>query len=346
MTTAILYNPRHTAHNDPQRAERAERLTAIKQAIDESELGQELLMPASRAATEAELAAVHDPAYLRALQNPYAPDVGDWWDSYSNWYISRASWEGAIWGAGTTLAAVEAVLEGKCQNAFAVVRPPGHHASANRGAGFCLINNIAVAAQHALEHFGLARVAIVDVDVHHGNGTQDIFYREPRVLTCSLHQWPWTDGVLDEMGEQAGFGTHLNVPLPLAVGDVGYQRAFEQIVIPALQRWQPQLILVSAGYDGHWADVVGTMLLSAAGYAKIIQQLYDLAHQVCQGRLVLVLEGGYNLDSLVACVMASLRVLMAHHPIPDPLGPMSAPEPDVEGIIAQLQQRHPLMSDA
>lgn len=210
--------------------------------------------------------------------------------------------------------------------------------------GFCLVNNIAIAARYALDHLGLERIAIVDYDVHHGNGTQDIFYDEPRVLFCSTHAWPCYPGTgaITEVGAGAAVGTTLNVPLPLGLGDQGYRQVFEQVVVPTVRRWQPQMLLVSAGYDAHWSDPIGPMVLSVAGYADLTRMLYDLAAEMCDGRLVLVLEGGYNLDALGASVVAALRVLLGHDTGDDPLGSIAAHEPSVDNVIARLRSIHPL----
>ncbi len=345
MTTAILTDQRYAAHTYPGHVERAERLFAIEKALDASELRDDLLVIAPRAARPAELTAIHAPTFLQSIER-FGTHGGGSLDPDT--YMNEASWEAATWSAGAALRAVEAVMGGECQNAFALARPPGHHATANQAMGFCLLNNIAIAARYALDQFGLERVAIVDYDVHHGNGTQDIFYYEPRVLFCSTHAWPCYPGTgpATDMGAGAGSGTTLNVPLPLGVGDRGYIQVFERLIVPALRHWQPQLILVSAGYDAHWSDPIGPMVLSVAGYAQLTRMLYDSAAELCAGRLILVLEGGYNLEALGACVVAALRVLLGRDPGKDPLGVITAPAPDVSGIIAQLLSRHPLFLSA
>jgi acetoin utilization deacetylase AcuC-like enzyme len=213
--------------------------------------------------------------------------------------------------------------------------------------GFCLINNIAVAARHALNQFGLERVAIVDYDVHHGNGTQAIFYRDGDVLFCSTHAAPFYPGTGDsrEMGAGDGIGATLNVPLPFGVGDQGYAQVFTELIIPAVQRWKPQMILVSAGYDGHWNDPLGPMALSVTGYAQLTRMIYDLAGELCDGRLLLVLEGGYNLEALGACVVAALQVLLGRDPGPDPIGIDSGPGTSVNSSITALRRLHPLLAE-
>lgn len=341
MTTAILTDPRYAAHTYPGHVERAERLKAIEKALDASDLRSDLLAITPRAATLSELRAVHDADYLHMIER-FAAQGGGSLDPDT--YMNKASWDAAIWAAGAAVRAVEAVMQGECQNAFALVRPPGHHATVDQAMGFCMVNNIAVAARHAIQQLGLERVAIVDYDVHHGNGTHDIFYDDASVLFCSTHAWPYYPGTgsAREMGADAGVGATLNIPLPSGVGDRGYQQVFEQLISPALHRWKPQMILVSAGYDAHWSDPIGPMVLSVEGYTRLTQMLVELASRLCEGRLVLVLEGGYNLEALGACVVAALRVMLGRQPGSDPLGPIAAQGPDVSSIIADLLKRHPL----
>jgi acetoin utilization deacetylase AcuC-like enzyme len=210
--------------------------------------------------------------------------------------------------------------------------------------GFCLLNNIAIAARHALDALGIERVAIVDFDVHHGNGTQDCFYDDGRVLFCSSHAWPLYPGTgaADEVGLEGGYGTTLNIPLPYGTGDTGFRDLYDHVVLPAVRRFAPQLILVSAGYDAHWDDPLGPLALSVAGYAMLTQRLVALADDVCGGKIVLVLEGGYSLAALAGGVLASLRVLLGRDPGPDPLGPASQAEPDISMLIRRMRDRHPI----
>ncbi len=345
MSTAILTDARYAAHTEPGHVEHAGRLNAIYHALDHSGLRADLLALEPRPASEEELRAAHTPNHVATIKRFSAQGGGN---LDLDTYMTSESWLAATLAAGAALRAVDAVCRGECQNAFALVRPPGHHATPSQAMGFCLFNNIAVAAHYALNHCGLERVAIVDYDVHHGNGTQDIFYRDPRVLFCSTHASPFYPGTgsIREIGAEAGLGTTLNVPMPFGVGDQGYDQIFVQAIAPALRRWRPQLLLVSAGYDAHWSDPLGPMTLSVAGYARLTQTLYNLAEELCDGRLALVLEGGYNLEALGACVVAALRVLLGRDPGDDPLGPITAKEPPVAGIIAALRSQHPLLSEA
>ncbi|HWQ12657.1 MAG TPA: histone deacetylase [Roseiflexaceae bacterium] len=343
MTTAIVFNPRQAAHDEPRHVEQAARLAAVTGALDASGLRPELLELPPLAASEEQIRAVHLAAMIDLVRWT-ATQLGLWLDHDT--YTTVASWEAALYAAGAALQATEAVVEGRAANAFALVRPPGHHATPARPMGFCLFNNVAVAARHALDTLGLARVAIVDYDVHHGNGTQDIFYGERRALFCSTHGSPLYPGTgaEGEIGTGDAVGTTLNVPLPHGVGDMGSARVFDELIAPAVRRFAPQLIFVSAGFDGHWADPLGPLALSVAGFAGLTRRLMALADELCAGRIVLVLEGGYNRQALGACVVAVLRVLLGRDPGADPLGPAEGVEPDVSALIARLRRRHPLLN--
>ncbi len=345
MTTAIVTDERYLIHTDPTHVERAERLLSIQRALDTSGVRAMVQQLTPRPATQDELLAVHTTDHVDTI-NRYAVRGGGYIDTDT--YMVEGTLEAAYLAAGGAITAVAAVLEGTAPNAFAFVRPPGHHATPDRAMGFCLFNNIAVAARAALQQFGLARVAIVDYDVHHGNGTQDIFYGDGQVLFCSTHAAPYYPGTgrVDEIGTGDGAGATLNVPMPYGVGDVGYQRVFEQVIMPALHRFQPQLILVSAGYDAHWSDPIGPMVVSVQGFASMTKMLADAAGELCDGRIVLVLEGGYNLEAVGASALASLQVLLGQTPAPGEMGRITAPEPELTRLIATLQQQHPLLRGA
>lgn len=343
MTTAIILNPRQAEHSEPRHVERAARMEAIEQAIDASGLRAELLAIEPGPASEPQLLAAHQPQLLALVQR--AASLGGGWIDMDT-YTTADSWDAALLAAGAAVKAVEAVVSGQAANAFALVRPPGHHATRSRPMGFCLLNNIAIAAHHARAALGIERVAIVDYDVHHGNGTQDCFYNDGRVLFCSTHGWPLYPGTgaEHEIGVEQGHGATLNLPLPYGAGDASFARLYDEVVLPALRRFQPQLILVSAGYDAHWDDPIGPLALSVTGYALLTQRLTTLASELCGGRIVLTLEGGYSLQALGSCVVAALQVLLGHDPGPDPLGPANTREPDVAPLIARLQASHPLLA--
>ena len=219
--------------------------------------------------------------------------------------------EATSFSAGERMAAVDAVMSGTADNAFSLHRPPGHHAGREQAMGFCFFNHVAVAARHLRARHGIDRVAIVDWDVHHGNGTQDSFYEDGSVLYFSVHQehhYPFT-GRREETGLGEGEGTTLNVPLPPGAGDADYRRIFQQRLRPALEEYEPGFLLLSAGFDAHAAERVGGMYLTAEGFAGLTEECTALARDLCQGRLVSLLEGGYDLGATASSVVAHLRAL-------------------------------------
>jgi acetoin utilization deacetylase AcuC-like enzyme len=344
MSTAVFTDSRFDAHTWHGHVESAERLVAIRSAISRAGLWSAVQQFTPQPAEETLLNTIHTPHLLRLIRQMSSYGGGQF---DSDTYVTADSWDLACLAAGAAVGAANYVLDGPGRNAFALVRPPGHHATPSRAMGFCLINNIAAAARNAIDRYGLERVAIVDFDVHHGNGTQDIFYDEPRVLFCSVHAahfYPGT-GVASEVGSRAtAHGATLNVPLPYGSGDTNYAAVFDHLITPALRRFQPQLILASAGYDAHWRDPLGPMALSVAGYHRITQTLIDCASELCGGRLAFVLEGGYNLEALGACVVAALRQLLGRDPGPDPFGGANAPEPDSTALITAIRAHHPLLT--
>lgn len=221
--------------------------------------------------------------------------------------VGPKSFEVALLAVGGALRAVDLVMTGKFQNAFALVRPPGHHAGPYYAMGFCLFNNVAIAAAHLLKDFNLDRVLILDIDSHHGNGTQEIFYQTNKVLYVSLHHdprgFPGT-GFADETGKGKGLGYKVNIPFPFRIDDQTYLHAIDKIVIPIAGQFKPQFVLVSAGFDGHYSDPVGGLSLSASGYLETFRRTLSLASRFCEGKLVTVLEGGYSLNFLGKMITA------------------------------------------
>jgi acetoin utilization deacetylase AcuC-like enzyme len=217
------------------------------------------------------------------------------------------------------------VIKKEVDSAFALVRPPGHHATRDRAMGFCIFNNVAIAAGFALKVLDLNQVLIVDFDVHHGNGTQDAFYADPRALYFSTHQYPFYPGTgqVTETGTGEGEGTTVNFPMAAGWGDEEYLRAFNEVLVPMARRFQPQLILVSAGFDPHWADQLAMMRVSVTGFAQMAMILRELAAELCQGRLVFTLEGGYNLRVIACSIKAVFDMLLGNSEIEDPLGKAS-----------------------
>ena len=262
-------------------------------------------------------------------------------------YVTGSTYDAACWSAGSGCAAVDAILMGKVKNALALVRPPGHHAGVRSIEGFCLFNNIAVAVRHAQAVYGLKRVAVIDFDVHHGNGTQEIFYEDPSVLFYSIHMlgphfYPGT-GRLHEMGAGRGDGMTVNIPLPPFVGDNGYRAVFDGVVEPILRQFRPQMLFISAGFDAHWRDPLAHELLSLTGYASLVRQLIRWADELCDGRLLFVLEGGYDLDVLAYSVLNLVYALLGEDKVVDPLGKSAESEVDLSDLIVKIQQYHLLV---
>jgi acetoin utilization deacetylase AcuC-like enzyme len=334
-------------HVDAGHPEQPARVAAVQAALDPSPLRQRLTALEPAPATVEQVTRVHSPDYVAALKRATLgpPRIVE----PAPTYITPESFDCALLAAGGAIRAVEAALTattqgGELQAAFALVRPPGHHALPQGPMGFCLFNNVAIAARHA-QALGVPKVMIVDIDLHHGNGTQAAFEEDPSVFFLSTHQnslYPYASGPEEAMGHGAGEGYTLNVPLPPGAGDQAYERICEEIILPAADRFGPDLLLVSAGYDAHWRDPLGELRLSARGYGRIVQTLRAIALRHCAGKVALVLEGGYDLQALPACVMASLCALLGDQDLPDPIGPARSPEADVRPLLRRLRARHEL----
>jgi acetoin utilization deacetylase AcuC-like enzyme len=286
-----------------------ERYDAIYLALCRSGLIDHLQKIPCRSALDEEILLAHTRGYLDLVKREIAE--GRDWLSTGDTPVSRGSLDAALYAVGGVLNAVEAVVNGKVKNAFCLVRPPGHHATSDRGMGFCLFNNIALAARYARAKLGLERVLIVDWDVHHGNGTQDIFYRDGTVFYYSLHQWPWYPGTgaADETGEDKGRGSTLNVPLATGAAGRDFMRSFESDLEPAMAHFHPELVLVSAGFDAREADPLGELRLRDEDFTAMTEYLLRLAARYAHGRVVSVLEGGYNLGGLASAAVAHVQAL-------------------------------------
>jgi len=341
MDTVYVYDPIYLEHDLPSHPENARRLKRILNALEDEGMLARLKSLEPRPATTEELERVHTPEHIERVQHK-AQAGGGHLDLDT--YVSPRSFDAALMAAGGVVRVVEAVLAGKIANGFALVRPPGHHATATRAMGFCLLNNVAVAARAALAGGKVERVFIADFDVHHGNGTQDAFADDPAVFYFSTHQYPYYPGTghWSETGRGAGEGTLLNVPLPPGVGDAGYAQVFTELVWPLAERFRPDLILVSAGYDAHWSDPLAQMNLSLTGYARLGQELVRMAEQLCGGRVVFTLEGGYQLDVLACGVLDAFYALLEEKTIADPFGPSPHPERPVDALVARLKEVHGL----
>ncbi len=279
----------------------------FRDLLDVTGLLDQLTRVPARYATEDEIGRFHTPDYIKTIRELSAAGGGN--AGESTWF-GAGGYEIAKLSAGGVLASVEAVMAGTVRNAYALVRPPGHHAERDLGRGFCIFSNVALAAMHAKAEFGLERVAIVDFDVHHGNGTQQAFYDDPSVLFISLHQsrlFPRDSGRVEEVGEGRGRGANINIPLPMGSGWGAYFAAFERIVLPSLRAFRPQLILVSSGFDASSYDPLGRMALSSHTYRRFTKDLMTVADEVCDGRLVMAHEGGYSSAYVPFCGLAVLE---------------------------------------
>jgi acetoin utilization deacetylase AcuC-like enzyme len=297
--TAIVYTTRYLEHNaGPRHPENAKRLKVIMEALKSSHVidNERCRLFEPDPAREEDVELVHQPDYIRLVQRVSSSgggllDLGDT-------EVSPESYEVALYAVGGGLKAVDLILAKKAENAFAFVRPPGHHAGPYTASGFCIFNNIAIAATYLLRRFNFERVLILDIDAHHGNGTQEIFYDTDRVLFISLHQdprgFPGT-GFVDEIGEKDGLGYTINFPFPFRTGDEPYEKAFTEVITPVVQQYKPQFVLVSAGFDGHFSDTVAGLALTVKGYVKNFQHIIEYSHP-CEGKMAVLLEGGYNLS--------------------------------------------------
>lgn len=300
------------------------RTARLRRLIAKTGLEERLDVVAPRAATPAELEAVHTPRHVAAMA---AVAEAGWGDAGGGFTPMNADSYGlALLSAGSVLTCVERVLAGEADRAYAIGRRSGHHASADTGYGFCVFNNVAVAAA-AARRAGVERVAIVDIDAHHGNGTESIFYADPAVLTISLHEdrmFPLETGAAADRGGEGAEGANLNVPLASGTGDAGYLYAFDRLVVPALDEFEPQLLLVVAGVDGSMYDPLSTFALTAGGYAQVAERLLDVAERHCDGRVVFEQEGGYSPVYAPFCWLKLIE-MMAEAPLSeDPFAPFLA----------------------
>ncbi|PIQ98211.1 MAG: histone deacetylase [Nitrospinae bacterium CG11_big_fil_rev_8_21_14_0_20_56_8] len=306
--TGYIYNPFYLRHKTDPHPENPGRLQAIESGIRASGLAKSLVFIEPRHADAAEIALNHDPDYVTDLRRSCEMGMHS---LEADTVICPDSYTAALLSAGAGLTAVDQVLDGACDNVFCAVRPPGHHAEFGRAMGFCLFNNVAIAARYALRKRGLNRIFIFDWDVHHGNGTQNSFYTTPSVYYSSAHQYPFYPGTgaEDERGSGDGLNTNLNFPLRAFCGDDVYLDLVENRLIPEIQRFKPELILLSAGFDAHEDDPLAQMNVSTEGFAKMTELLVRAARDVCGGRLVSMLEGGYNHEALRDSVCQHLKTL-------------------------------------
>lgn len=329
-------------HDMGTHPENGSRMTSTMALLEEGGLLDGVRRIPARAASAEELALVHDGRYVAAVERA-ARGGGGWADPDT--LITPRSYDVAAHVVGGTLNALDAVISGEVRSAYCLVRPPGHHATPVQAMGFCLFNHVAIAAAQARAKHGLERVAIIDFDVHHGNGTQDAFYGDAGVLYVSTHEYPFYPGTgaADETGEGAGRGYTVNVPMPHGSGDDEHARAFEEIVAPVVRRFGPQLVLVSAGFDAHFADDIALQHVSVDGYGRLVSIVKRLADELCDGRLVMAQEGGYHLVALPWCVRRSIELLRGDAPTADPLGTVETRTPaGFDEMLAQVRSIHGL----
>lgn len=340
MTTLLLYAPA-MGHTRPRHPENHERLAGLLPFFEEQGVLADMKVIDPLPAAFSQLRRVHSLGLVESVRRASQQGV-DRLDADT--YVTSRSFDLALQAAGACCTAVDRLLLRQARNGMALVRPPGHHAQHDRVGGFCLFNNVAVATRQAQALHDVERVLIVDFDVHHGNGSQDIFYDDASVLFVSLHLfhpffYPGT-GAIDETGSGEGRAATLNVPFPPHVGDQGYRRAFDEVILPRARSFRPELILVSAGFDAHWQDPLASAALSLTGYATISRLLVDLADELCGGRLLFILEGGYLQEALHAGLLNVAFALIGRDQIVDPLGPSSDPEQDVSALIGRLRDLH------
>jgi len=343
MKVGLVYDPIYLEHNTGGHPENFQRLVTMMSHLEETGTKEKLTLLSPRCASIEEIELVHEPGYISHIKG-VAEGGGGWLDMDT--VMSRKSYEVSLYAAGGMLTAVEAVMKGELNSAFALVRPPGHHATHNRAMGFCIFNNVAIGAKFALANFNINRVLIADFDVHHGNGTQGTFYSDPNVLYFSTHEYPFYPGTgrAQETGSGEGAGFTVNFPMDAGWGDEEYLRAFNEVLAPVARRFQPELILVSVGFDPHWDDDLAMMNVTVTGFAQMVSVLKELATELCQGRLAFTLEGGYNLRVDATGLEAILDVLLGNPEIDDPLGkPLVTRKPGgFEEHIKKIKEIHHL----
>jgi acetoin utilization deacetylase AcuC-like enzyme len=307
MSTLYLCHPSTLEHRTPSgHPERPDRIRAIERTLEDERFAG-LVRVEAPLGTPAMAALAHPEAYVTAIQEVAPKDGMVAIDADTT--MSPGTMEAVMRGVGAAVQAVDEVMTGKARNAFVAMRPPGHHAERTRAMGFCFFNNAAIAARHAQAAHGAERVAIVDWDVHHGNGSQDIFWSDPTVMYASTHQMPLYPGT-GSVSERGDHGTIVNAPLSPGDGGDIFREAFETAILPRLENFAPDLVVISAGFDAHWRDPLANLNLTEADFAWATQKLMGLAEKRCNGRIVSVLEGGYDLDGLSRSVAAHVTALM------------------------------------
>jgi len=307
--TGFIHHPQYLKHDTEPHPENPGRLKAIQKKIEPSKIYPHLIFPEPRYATDEELSINHDPGHIDHVRNSCRDGVKN---LDGDTVICPESWDAALLSVGAGLTAIDQIIMGHLDNAFTAVRPPGHHAEKDRAMGFCLFNNVALAARYAIKTHQLNRVFIFDWDVHHGNGTQHSFYSDPSVYYSSIHQYPFYPGTgsENETGTRDGLGSTLNFPLNAFTGDSVYLDTIKNKLIPEIQSFRPDLIIISAGFDAHKDDPLAQMEVSSACYGEMTSLILKAAKEVCEGRLLSMLEGGYNQAALADSVLEHINVLI------------------------------------
>ncbi len=327
-------------HNLARHPENVQRMHGIWELLSQSDVLARVQQWQPEMATVEQLARVHSAEHIRLVEVSAETGVRN---IGSDTYLTPDSYRAARYAAGSACQAVQKIAEGAVDRAIVLARPPGHHAGSESVEGFCLFNNIAIAAREA-QSLGFGKIAIVDFDVHHGNGTQQIFYDDKTVQFFSTHMfanyfYPGS-GYYDEDGVKQGKGMTINVPLPPGVGDSGYATIFDSLIDPLIGDFGPDMLLVSIGFDAHWRDQLAQMGLSLTGYAKLVRKLIGMADRYCQGKIGFVLEGGYDIEVLAYGVLNLFYAILDEEMVRDPIGISAEPEPDVSDLIHKLQQFH------
>ncbi|NDJ52915.1 MAG: histone deacetylase [Chloroflexi bacterium] len=341
-TTAYVTHSDYALHTLKNHPENDARIRRIWQVFDSEGILDDLLSVPPLMATDEQILRVHDPAHLTNIRQ-IASTGGAMVDADT--YVLPVSYDVGRLGAGGAIAGVDAVVSGEADNALIVSRPPGHHATFSRAMGFCLFANVAMATRHLQETYDqIERVMIVDYDVHHGNGTQDIFWEDPTVLFASTHQYPFYPGTgaINEVGENHGQGTTLNMPLRAGTGNEGFNRLYREVLWPAARRFKPDFILVSAGFDAHWVDPLAMLQLDLGGYQQLTQQLITMANELSEGRIAFVLEGGYDVEALAYGMLNVAHALQGRDSLLDPIGACEMPSRPTDELVGRLREQHQL----
>lgn len=339
--TGIVSDPLFTLHNKQSHPECADRLNAILNKLEDEDIFPLVESVEARRAAIDEIELCHSSGYIKKVYR-MSKEGGGYLDPDT--YVNEHTYNAAVLAAGSLIELTSKVDEGKVKNGFALVRPPGHHALATNGMGFCIFGNVSIAAKAYLKNRPSSKIAIVDFDVHHGNGTQALVGDDPNILFISTHQYPFYPGTgkAEETGRSNAEGTILNIPLPAGTGDKGYTRVYDELVIPKLKWFNPDFIIISAGYDAHWKDPLANMNLSLVGFDRMAKKLSAISDELCNSKIVFALEGGYNLDVLSYAVSNAVKALGGTEGFEDPVGESEAGEPDISSLIKHIKIIHRL----